>query len=405
MLSPGARFRDKVTPLFRVTHVREAYRHRAARQAVITPLLGPDLLEHDRTAEALDKLRERWHARLHALHAAKWTSIPDQISLAYFRNCPPFGVATDTTSHPCNRAVICPFCFARERVTRPFCKLEAVLYGPSGKGTMPLLRPDLTIVSFWCQMLGTRDRFKSGDASMVDHWSVIRRQIDAYRRDEVAMFQAKYASVLFKPYPMKEHLGLVRSGVLLVAGVPKADVIAQYNAFPGRDLRVYETNRKSLMEAVTHAFSYPKRLMDATDVARTARFLEVTIGTRLSTWYGARVSKDHAFTGSLLGGDRSPVLWQYVCPVERIMDDISASVAIHLYASSTSKATVKTATAALKKSYETQTPILLSRPAGSGTRPLWLVPPEKVESRLSESKFSDLSGADVLLNEVGSEYV
>lgn len=293
--SPGSRFGDKETPPFRVHTVRNAYRHIAARRAVITPVLGPDMLKYPQAS--LDKLRVMWHCKVEALRKAGWKPLLTQKNISYMRNCPPFGVATDTTSKTCNHPMICPFCFARLRVIYPYCKLEAILYGKAGlPGQAPLVRPDLWIVAFKCLTSGTGKKLEGKQATLRDHWFMVHNTMKNTRTLERDKFEALYASVLFECYPFQNGLTLTRSGVMLIDKYPSYDVATDYTSNPKRTFRIYEPTRKNLMEAVSYAFSYPKPLLltdheQATNPVSVARFLELIHRARMSTWYGSNTKK------------------------------------------------------------------------------------------------------------------
>jgi len=265
--------------------------------AVMKSLVHKDLLPHAQAS--LDRLRELWHGRLYALRAANWAPISDDaVSLTYFRNCPPFGVKTDTTSKPCKRHLICPFCYGRMHVLRPFCKFEKVLYGSDthylGKDghLLPVLRPDLKIVSFRCPTSGTnRVRRELTDTGLWDHWQVAKEFVRANRKIEVNGFGAEYASILFSVYPVQQssRLGIVRSGVLLVpGGLPKSEVIAY--RMGGGIVKQFEPSKEGLYRAHVHAFKYPNRMMTESPYL-TARLLEHMHYARVATWYGPRGSK------------------------------------------------------------------------------------------------------------------
>lgn len=280
--------------------VRGAYRHRACRRAVLGSLLEPFLTKRKNLQAAFDGLREQWYARLFGLRDAGWHPLRDDpVNMVYQRNCPPFSVITSTTSATCRRPLVCPFCYARMHVLRPFCKLEKILYGSDshylgedGK-LLPVLRPDLKIVAFRCRTAGTRRLqvpLVTAD-EVAAHWGVTAAFISRSRKVEVTGFGAEYASVKFSVFPAKgeRHLEVVRTGVALVpGGLPPCELKAYADG--GGKVRQYEPLKRNLATACAYAFRYPRRMMTSSPLV-AARLMEAMRQSRVSTWYGPRESK------------------------------------------------------------------------------------------------------------------
>lgn len=76
----------------------------------------------------LNALRDRWVKRLKELRAAGWPAIEKEHSFNMTCMCPPFGVITDMMGrlHPCNKILVCPFCYARRRVIASLGRFESV---------------------------------------------------------------------------------------------------------------------------------------------------------------------------------------------------------------------------------------------------------------------------------------
>lgn len=293
------RFKKANKP-FRIVSVRGAYRHLACRRAVLHVLTR---FGHENTLprlqRAFDSLRTIWHARLGSLMAANWDAIGrDKLKLTYMRNCPPFGVKTGTEARRCKRPLVCPFCYARQRVLEPFMKLERVLYGDGaahatpGPGPTPLVRPDLKILAFRVVTKGTHkvQMPLNTPEGMREH--VRRAQlIMAYgKRNEKDGFGAEYGAILHKVYPVpkQSRLSVVRCGVLLVSDV-SPELIEEYRA-NGGTVHVFEPSKKNLSEAVGRAFYFPKTMMHGNAVLY-ARMVEQMAGAHVSTWYGPHAPK------------------------------------------------------------------------------------------------------------------
>ncbi len=284
---------------FVITKVREAYRHRACRRAVLIPLIGPravaDIKKH------FDDLRRMWHASLYGMRAVNWEPILSEKNLNYMRKCPPFGVVTNVKAKCCRRSAYCPFCYARERILVPFCRMERILYGSDShylgpdKKLLPVLHPDRKIIAYRLVTSGTKNlpRLKSGN--MPIHWNAVRKSIDEYRRQEMDVFEALYGTAQFYVYPYKGYLQLVRAGVMLAAKAPDPADVRAYNALGGR-IRVYDdTNKTSLYDAFSWALRYPKGVLHCRKHNLLARLFESMRSVRMMTWYGPRNIPDSTY--------------------------------------------------------------------------------------------------------------
>lgn len=293
-------FRDARRPTpgrvfaFTVTRVRGAYRHVAARRAVLAPLVRYSEGQAAVVQRQLDGVRRVWAAALVALHKAGWGPVAAERDLVFALNCPPFGVATADSARSCRRAHVCPFCYARERVTPVFGRFEEVLYGPLGAASayrvagpgspaLPVVRPDLAVVAFRMRMRGAVGRLEP--RTVPRHWEAARAAVARTRRAEVSGFGAEFGSVLFQVYPSRGGLGVVRAGVLLAPAASAAAEAAAYAAAGGR-ARVLPANKKGLCAAFGWAYAYPKQLVDPRRAALTAALLTAVGRARLQTWYG-----------------------------------------------------------------------------------------------------------------------
>ena len=285
---------------FRIVAVRGAYRHLACRRAVLHPLvkLG-DAQTKQWLQRAFDALRTMWKARLYRLWEANWDAFNrDKVNLSYMQNCPPFSVKTGTTARRCKRPLVCPFCYARQRVLEPYRKLEKVLYGDTTAYTgedghlLPLVRPDLKIVSFRLVTNGTHKVHLplTTAEGMKTHVQRAQLIVNHGKRNEKDGFGAEYGAILHKVYPVPKEtrLSVVRCGVLLVPHVPH-ERIEEYRA-NGGTVHVYEPSKKNLAEAVGRAFYFPKKMFWS-DAHLYARMVEQMAGFHLSTWYGPHAPK------------------------------------------------------------------------------------------------------------------
>lgn len=278
-----------------------AYRHRAARVCILRPFFTFD--ERKNAALALWLLRKRWYARLVDLREAGWTVLADPKKLTYASNCPPVGVKTSFTTRCCNKSRVCPFCWARQHVLLPFRKFETVLYGASGPyqqngKLLPVIRPDLKIVSFSIVTSGSaKAEAEFSPEGLPLHWHYLNSRLCYHRRREVDLFNAEYAYVLHKIYPVasRKHIGVVRSGVMLCPDVDAAEVQRYIEC--GHRVEVAPANKKALFHAMLRSFTYPKPLMcEAPELM--AVFLNACKSGRMATWYGGPVRSKTGFEES-----------------------------------------------------------------------------------------------------------
>lgn len=285
-----------------VKSVFSAYRYVAARSAILRPF--SDRAGRTDVVKATDRLRLMYRIRLDALQSAGWNVMEDRKKIRWMRNCPPVGFLLSHKTRCCNKPLVCPFCYARQRVLFPFRKLETALYGATGKYTddagklLGLARPDLKILRFSIVTdgsAGCATPFDSKDG-LFKHWEYLREGLNGHRWWEARALKAEYGTVLLKifPYAKGERLGMIRAGVLLVSEdrLPDVGQLHDYAEAGGR-LEVYEPSKKNLCSAMSRAFIYPARMMRA-DPTVTARLLELMRNTKVQSWYGGPVEpKNH----------------------------------------------------------------------------------------------------------------
>jgi hypothetical protein len=119
---------------FDIDAVPQGYQYTAARLAVFTPLFGP--WRGRRIADLLATTQKRYRSRLSRYHELlnqeqdRNELLVHERELQYARNCPPFGASLSRWAQPCNRQLICPFCWARRTVYEVYLRLEAMLFVP-----------------------------------------------------------------------------------------------------------------------------------------------------------------------------------------------------------------------------------------------------------------------------------
>lgn len=269
---------------FTVTKVFGAYRHRAARKCLMVPWFGLAAKSQLRDVPtALDKVRDRWSARLLSLHEASWRALPTWGSVTFATNCPPSGVRTVSRTRRCGHASACPFCFSRRRVLEPFRRLERTLYGVSGpymqgqqlwererglpvtvgQPQLPLLRPDLKIVWFRTRVVCAAVGPPVALNTLAMHVKHARDGLNKKRRSEADFFRSEHAEVQFDVYPLPRRgkMCVVRAGVLLVPADLPADPIEAYAGISvAASVAVGElpASKENLAVAFYRAVRYPR---------------------------------------------------------------------------------------------------------------------------------------------------
>ena len=286
---------------FKLETVYGAYRYQACRAAVSTPLSNRRPRSRHGVWLAQKLVRKRWASRLMELHAAGWPGLPTWKSVSYAANCPPCDLGVSPCTRVCTRATLCPFCYARHRVLRPFRRLEAALYGPDfAKPDAPLLRGDLAALWFRLRRGFGPDNTAAGltPALVGSLMAEVKKYAAASRRFERGIFRAEFGTVQFSIYPSsnRPELVLERSGVLLVprdgAESELAKYLAHFNAKrpPGESQSrvrggLLPATKKGLAAAFSRAARYPVDLLEC-DPALAAAALDSLKKFKLVTSFG-----------------------------------------------------------------------------------------------------------------------
>lgn len=314
---------------FDVTQTFQAYRWRACRRAIMLPLFGKvaGKLMPDQQV-ALDKVRGMWRFRTVELCDAGWWAMKSWKHVTYAMNCPPFGVRTNTRSRSCGRALVCPFCFARERVLFQFRKFEQTLFGISGpymvgqqlweaarkkpvthgNPQLPLLRPDLKVVWFRRVIRDTKRSIPFNLGTVQEHVTAARDWVNTHRTGEFNRFGANRGTVQFNIYPLprKGYVVTVRAGVLLVPKDMPDELTQEYVGVHGDGERengpsawagVCPPTKGGLCEAFTQAIRYPQQLMRGLPTW-TAATLNALHRFRATSWFGEKPDSKSTFKKS-----------------------------------------------------------------------------------------------------------
>ncbi len=122
-------FNQLIRPPIGLDRVLPHHYFQTARWAVLTPFDGTIAKRGKfHVPKVYHKLWEAW------VDLVVWMSAdvgwPDKANPLWVANCPYFGVKGHTRGS-CHQARICPFCWGRERVIRPYCTVDSLL--PEGK--------------------------------------------------------------------------------------------------------------------------------------------------------------------------------------------------------------------------------------------------------------------------------
>ena len=191
---------------FRINRVYDSYASRAARSAVMRPILH--VAGEKRSAEKdFSALRLCWYNRVLALKEAGWKILRSDKDAGFMMNCPPFSVKTGTKAIPCGRTSVCPFCYARYWVIRPFRAAEKVLFGCVGKPKQvpEPIRPDLRVVWFR-SVYGVLATVRSGaqltwtPGNLPWHVAAAYTSVRLHRKEAINVFGAEAGCLNTHPY-------------------------------------------------------------------------------------------------------------------------------------------------------------------------------------------------------------
>lgn len=247
---------------------------RAMRAAVFGPLFGPNWRGWP-AARPHDKLRRLWHRALLRFMEAGWTALESDGRDGnkyhqYLRNCPPFGVETRARGRVCNKALLCPFCWARAYVQEPYRHLERLL-----DAGVP---EDTVLVEFRLRrQIAARGGNPWTIKDRAEGLARVRAAIqDRYSRSrESARYRPHLGGVLLhKVEPLEDGLRFVRAGLLLVpravVGAETGDLAAAFGPhddlarFRGATFKITargRPTRKAVGLALGRIAAYPRRML------------------------------------------------------------------------------------------------------------------------------------------------
>ncbi len=267
----------------------QSHAQRAARWAVFTPCCGVQWKQQP-IRNVLRHVRRLWVKLLDGLADVQapglgTTQHNGRLALAYSKNCPAFGIS-DKRMRRCNRAKICPFCYAREYVVRPMQTLEAALFG-RGSGVPLAELNDTVIVDFTVgiKFEPHNRNWQTTAATRAPVWASILKTIDEGQRREVRQFHSYGGAVLQRIQFDTGAWTLLRSGVFL-CNKNEFDLRGfEWSSCEAGRHHVSAPTREELSRAVGRAFRYPDNvLVTAPEIVR--EYVERLRSKRLLNRYG-----------------------------------------------------------------------------------------------------------------------
>lgn len=220
--------------------------------------------------DGLQQLVRMWRARLLNLNSQGWPAIEAPQALQWARNCYPSGVVASPRTRPCNFRRVCPFCWSRYFVLRPYRILRTAFSEP-GTVLVSRRRDFRRLIAAPNEDSGTRLRNILYD--------VIRQ-----RRDFVKRLQPLGAYFNFSISPGHDHWVCQQQQLFqLHPGQRLPEAFANR----GRVRYFPSPNANAICDAVAGVCHYPRRMMFG-DPQFTLLLLQIfkQTGVRLNASFG-----------------------------------------------------------------------------------------------------------------------
>jgi hypothetical protein len=237
---------------------------RAAMRAVTLPLAQYKGAKVMPTLEIL----KRWRLRAKALQKAGWA--PAQATgVQYLRNCPPYDVAYDASRkiRRCQRARICPSCFARSVPIEAHRALEHVLIDEDGNRLLDSMELAAAKREWILEAPSARQLGK-----MLDD---IREYRNGERDDCFEGWVGSCTLITIEPHDVL--LRLVRSTIAIMPKIARQTRVSEVIEKRDGSLTIRHVQKgtihKQLLDTVGWAFRYPVGMMYG-DAPRTVQLLD-----------------------------------------------------------------------------------------------------------------------------------
>lgn len=257
----------------------------AARWAVLTPF-DSSVAKRGKfhVPKVYHALWEKWVDLV--VRMSKEVGWPDKANPLWVANCPYFGVKGHTRQ-PCNKDRICPFCWARTQVIRPYCHVDALL--PKGK----IQRAGHSLVEFSNleRILYIRQGNLGGyveDQPLDRLIEIVRTKIkhDVRPAMRLAEYEGAYLHYSLDLHPVAKMPGYFklyfrRSGLMLL----RKD--RDLTRAPGTTYRdEMPVDQPSLMRAFSRICRYPAGWLLHGTAEQVKQYLDGFAGCHLSRYYG-----------------------------------------------------------------------------------------------------------------------
>jgi hypothetical protein len=282
----------------KVISVYNGWRHKAARMAVLTPLLGLQW-QKEGIPDAMEHVRRRWWARLMAYKGLRWQRIDERKKYLNLRNCHPFGMKVDGYTNYCNcGGMLCPFCFAREYVYKTYSFLEEVLYGDKelvdDYGKFKRAPHGLKLIEFKLRKDIYLDKSRAWcPQNIADELFDFQRRMRDNRRREIDMFACAAGVVIYTmEVSKKRKLVAHRNGLILTREDPPKEFPTSGSETSAFTFTVHPqepriVTRELIAHAISRVCKYPNGIFNA-DAEEVLAVVDGLQGFRQFSTYGKR---------------------------------------------------------------------------------------------------------------------
>ena len=228
---------------YEMRDINLAYPVQAMRRSTLDHLVTQEAYSKHNLLSMTQEVMTQWRARVSALHDIGWDRVQDA-NYYYARNCPPFGVKTETKARVCTHLRICPWCWARMVTSLCWDKLLQGTFASKNAKEAKVSIPGMSFLSFSYE--------KSFDLDELEK-AVMTLKRDRMR--EVHSVKSSGAYVVQTIWPNADYFTLVRRGLIVMK--------------PGMSLEEFDirtdvldkVDRPMLVKVVGYICKYPVAMM------------------------------------------------------------------------------------------------------------------------------------------------
>lgn len=261
----------------------------AARRAVLTPYDGTlARVGRSHVPTVMYRMWEEWCQVLARLGEAGWDGL-QKAEPGFLANCPYFGVKGHGWA-PCNHALICPFCWGRCRVVRPYCRIaDRLPRSRTVRSLYQLVEFDATYRTPYTQM-----NYKGGISELDDLTRLLKTARDRIALEGRLEVNANQHSGAFVCHsvdldraeddPSQHTFVSRRRGVFLLSN--GWDVVR----LPRVRYRIHKVSRRNLVAIVGRVCRYPVGWLKYADGEQVCKYLTAWKRCRtlrfVGDWFG-----------------------------------------------------------------------------------------------------------------------